>query len=80
MESYQESHENPSTCKSGHTNQNYRLDIMSSVEVTKQIHKDIDQLLKNLSIDHQETVLKETHNIIESLRKIEQISKIKAQA
>jgi len=56
------------------------VDIMSSVEVTKQIHKDIDQLLKNLSIDHQETVLKETHNIIESLRKIEQISKVKAQA
>ncbi len=53
---------------------------MSSVEVTKQIHKDIDQLLKNLSIDHQETVLKETHNIIESLRKIEQIFKVKAQA
>lgn len=80
MESYQESHENPSTCKSGHTNQNYRVDIMSSVEVTKQIHKDIDQPLKNLSINHQETVLKETHNIIESLGTIEKISKNKAQA
>ena len=56
------------------------VDIMSSVEVTKQIHKDIDQPLKNLSINHQETVLKETHNIIESLRTIEKISKIKAQA
>ena len=51
------------------------VDIMSSVEVTKQIHKDIDQPLKNLSINHQETLLKETHNIIESLRTIEKISK-----
>jgi hypothetical protein len=54
---------------------------MSSVEVTKQIHKDIDRLLKDLSIDNQEVVLKEAHNIVESVKRIEQItSKVKVQA
>lgn len=54
---------------------------MSSVEVTKQIHKDIDRLLKDLSIDDQEVVLKEAHNIVESVKRIEQItSKVKVQA
>jgi hypothetical protein len=54
---------------------------MNSVEVAKQIHKDVDHLLKGLNPDDQETVLKEAYNIVESLRKIEQItSKVKAQA
>jgi hypothetical protein len=54
---------------------------MSSVEVTKQIHKDIDRLLKDLSTDNQEVVLKEAHNIVESVKRIEQItSKVKVQA
>lgn len=54
---------------------------MSSTEIAKQIHEDVDQILKGLSIKDQETVLKEAHNIIESLKRIEQItSKVKTQA
>lgn len=54
---------------------------MTSVEATKQIHKDVDRLLKDLSIDNQEVVLKEAHNIVDSLKRIEQItSKVKVQA
>jgi len=54
---------------------------MSSVDVAKQIHKDVVQLLKGLSIEYQEIVLKEAHNIVESLKRIEQItSEFKAQA
>ncbi|MEM3162728.1 MAG: hypothetical protein QW056_07080 [Candidatus Bathyarchaeia archaeon] len=54
---------------------------MSSVETAKQIHEDVDQILRGLSIKDQETVLKEAHNIVESLKRIEQItSKVKAQA
>lgn len=52
---------------------------MSSVDVVKQIHKDVDRLLKDLSIEDQEIVLKEAHNVAESLKRIEQItSKVKA--
>jgi hypothetical protein len=54
---------------------------MSSVDVAKQIHEDVDQIMKGLSIEDQEIVLKEAHNIVESLKRIEQItSKVKAQA
>ncbi|MDI6847876.1 MAG: hypothetical protein QMD13_04600 [Candidatus Bathyarchaeia archaeon] len=54
---------------------------MSSVDTAKQIHEDVDQILKDLSIEDQEIVLKEAHNIVESLKRIEQItSKVKAQA
>lgn len=54
---------------------------MSSAEIAKQIHEDVDQMLKGLSIKDQETVLKEARNIVESLKRIEQItSKVKAQA
>jgi len=52
---------------------------MSSIDKAKQIHEDVDQLLKGLSIEDQETVLKEAHNIVESLKRIEQITgKVKA--
>ncbi|MDH7478164.1 MAG: hypothetical protein QHH17_07280 [Candidatus Bathyarchaeota archaeon] len=52
---------------------------MNSVDKAKQIHEEVDQILKGLSIEDQETVLKETHNIVESLKRIEQItSKVKA--
>jgi len=54
---------------------------MSSVDAAKQIHKDVDRMLKSLSTEDQEIVLKEAHNIVESLKRIEQItSKVKAQA
>jgi len=54
---------------------------MSSVDVAKQIHKDVDRMLKGLRMEDQEIVLKEAYNIVESLKKIEQItSKVKAQA
>jgi hypothetical protein len=54
---------------------------MNSAEITKQIHEDVDQILRGLSIKDQEMVLKEAHNIVESLKRIEQIkSKVKAQA
>jgi len=54
---------------------------VNSVDVAKQIHEDVDQLLKGLSIEDQEIVLKEAHNIVESLKRIEKItSKVKAQA
>ena len=54
---------------------------MNSVDTVKQIHRDVDRLLKSLNPKEQETELKEAHNIVESLRKIEQISsKVKAQA
>jgi len=54
---------------------------MSSVDIAKQIHEDVDRLLKGLSIGDQEIVLKEAHNIVESLRRIERItSKVEAQA
>jgi len=52
---------------------------MSSVDAAKQIHKDVDRMLKGLSIEDQEMVLKEAHNIVESLKRIEQITS-KAQA
>lgn len=55
-------------------------DPISGVEVAKQIHKDIDQIMRDLSIEDQETLLKEVQNIVECLRKIEQIaSKAKVQ-
>jgi hypothetical protein len=54
---------------------------MSSVDTAKQIHEDVDQMLKGLSVKDQEIILKEAHNIVESLKRIEQItSKVKAQA
>jgi hypothetical protein len=54
---------------------------MSSVDAAKQIHKDVDQMLKGLTIKDQEIVLKEAHNIFDSLKKIGQItSKVKVQA
>ncbi|MGB9779044.1 MAG: hypothetical protein ACPLW8_06515 [Candidatus Bathyarchaeales archaeon] len=54
---------------------------MSGVDIAKQIHEDVDQIMKGLNIKDQETVLKEAHNIVESLKRIEQItSKVKAQA
>jgi len=53
---------------------------MNSAEIAKQIHEDVDRILRGLSIKDQETVLKEAHNIVESLKRIEQItSKVKAQ-
>ena len=52
---------------------------MNSVDTVKQIHRDVDRLLKGLNPKDQETVLKEAHNIVESLKKTEQISsKVKA--
>lgn len=54
---------------------------MSSVDVAKHIHKEVDRMLKGLNIEDQETVLKEAHNIVKSLKRIEQVtSKVKAQA
>jgi hypothetical protein len=54
---------------------------MSSADIAKQIHQDVDQVMKSLSIEDQEIVLKEAHNIVESLKRIEQItSKVKSQA
>ena len=54
---------------------------MNSVDTAKQIHKDVDRLLKGLSLQEKKIVLKEAHNIVESIRKIEQItSKVKARA
>ena len=54
---------------------------MNSAEKAKQIHEDVDQIMKGLSIEDREIVLKEAHNIVESLKRIEQIaSKVKAQA
>ncbi|MBC7130498.1 hypothetical protein H5T51_04675 [Candidatus Bathyarchaeota archaeon] len=54
---------------------------MNSAEIAKQIHEDVDQILRGLNIKDQEMVLKEAHNIVESLKRIEQItSKVKAQA
>ena len=54
---------------------------MSSVDVAKQIHKDVDRLLEDLSTEDQEVVLEEAHNIVESLKRIGQItSKVKVQA
>jgi hypothetical protein len=54
---------------------------MSSAEIAKQIHENVDQIMKGLSIEDQETVLKEVRNIVESLKRIEQItSKVKAQS
>lgn len=41
---------------------------MSSVDIAKQIHEDVDQIMKGLSIKDQETVLREAHNIVESLK------------
>ncbi|MEM2913437.1 MAG: hypothetical protein QXR06_03735 [Candidatus Bathyarchaeia archaeon] len=52
---------------------------MSSVDIAKQIHEDIDQIMRSLSVEDQEIVLKEAQNIIMSLRRIEEvISKVKA--
>jgi len=52
---------------------------MSSVDVAKQIHEDVDRLLKGLSPEDQERLLMEAHNIVESLRRIDQItSKVKS--
>lgn len=52
---------------------------MSSVDIAKQIHEDIDQIMRDLSVEDQEIVLKEAQNIIRSLRRIEEvISKVKA--
>ncbi|MCL6578647.1 MAG: hypothetical protein K6T73_04590 [Candidatus Bathyarchaeota archaeon] len=57
------------------------LVTVNSVEEAKQIHEDVDQIMKSLSVEDQEIVLKEAHNIVESLKRIEQItSKVKAQA
>lgn len=54
---------------------------MSSAEIAKQIHEDVDQILRGLSVEDREAVLKEAHNIVESLKRIGQItSKVKAQA
>ena len=54
---------------------------MNSVNKAKQIHEDVDQIMKGLSIEDQEIVLKEASNIVESLKRIEQITnKVKAQA
>ncbi|KPV62369.1 MAG: hypothetical protein AOA66_1348 [Candidatus Bathyarchaeota archaeon BA2] len=54
---------------------------MSSVDVAKQIHEDADSMLKGLSIEDQERVLKEAHKIVKSLKRIELItSKVKARA
>jgi GTP cyclohydrolase I len=51
---------------------------MKSVDTAKRIHKDVNQILKGLNIENQEIVLKEAHNIVESLKRIEQItSKVK---
>jgi len=54
---------------------------MNSVDIAKQIHEDVDKMLKGLSIEDQEIVLKEARNIVESLKRIEKItSKVKAHA
>lgn len=54
---------------------------MSSVDVAKQIHEEVDRLLKGLTIEDQEMVLKEAHSIVESLKRIGQItSKVETQA
>ena len=54
---------------------------MSSAEKAKQIHEEVDEIMKGLSIKDQEMVLKEAHRIVKSLKRIGQItSKVKAQA
>ncbi|MFW6111290.1 MAG: hypothetical protein ACOC6H_04560 [Thermoproteota archaeon] len=54
---------------------------MSSVDATKQIHKDVHQLVKDLSIGDQQVVFQETHNKVESLKRIQRITgKAKIQA
>jgi len=53
---------------------------MNSVDVSKQVHEDVDKLLKGLRIEDQETVLKEAHNTVDSLKRIKMTSKVKAQA
>lgn len=63
------------------TNYYFRAVIMSSVDVAKQIHEEVDRLLKGLTIEDQEMELKEAHSIVESLKRIEQItSKVETQA
>jgi len=53
---------------------------LNSVEIAKQIHRDVDRILKNLSVEDQEMVLKEAQSIVKSLKRIEQIaSKVKVQ-
>ena len=47
--------------------------------MAKHIHGDVNRILRGLSIEDQEVVLKEAHNTVESLRRIEQITS-KAQA
>jgi len=52
---------------------------VSSVDIAKQIHEDIDRIMRGLSVEDQEIVLREAQNIIRSLRRIEEvISKVKA--
>jgi len=52
---------------------------VSSADVAKRIHEDVDGLLRSLSLKDQKAVLNEAHNIVESLKKIERItSKIRA--
>lgn len=54
---------------------------MSSVDAAKQIHRYVDQLVKDLSIEDQQVVLQEAHNIVESLKRIQRITgKAKIQA
>jgi hypothetical protein len=42
---------------------------MNNVNKAKQIHEDVDQIMKSLRIEDQEIVLKEAHKIVESLKK-----------
>jgi hypothetical protein len=71
-----------------HKSEKYKIEramiclvTVNSVEKAKQIHEDVDEIMKGLSVEDQEIVLKEAHNIVESLKRIEQItSKVKAQA
>ncbi|MEM2028389.1 MAG: hypothetical protein QXS05_03275 [Candidatus Bathyarchaeia archaeon] len=65
----------------GHAKYDLEVAAVSSVDIAKQIHEDIDQTMRGLSVEDQEIVLREAQNIVKSLRRIEQIaSKAKTQA
>jgi uncharacterized protein Yka (UPF0111/DUF47 family) len=57
---------------------NFRVVIPCIVEIAKQIHKKVNQLMKGLSAENQEIMHKEAHKIVGSLKRIEKItSKVK---
>ena len=47
---------------------------MSSIDIVKQIHQEIDRLMRKLSVEDQELILKEAHKIVEAMKKIGEIA------